>query len=295
MIVVGVNDSPASRRAVEAGAIEAAMRQCRLELVHAFNWIPKLSRTAALDPPRSREALITRAITDARSVAPGVLIDVRPLEGAAVTSLLRRSRTADLTVIGDGDLLQSVCMPPDAVTVQVAARAAGTVLVTRAASVPARPVVVGADGSAASGRALEFAFDAATGRQAKLVVIHIREQSDDDARAAAAVIQMVGQMQRKYGLRAELQIIEGDPEVVLRQASQRAGLVIVGARGDRPYAGLLGWVAQTMLHHSPAPVALVRALLPDRRPASTALPQPQRTEQADKRRPRHGRARVTTS
>jgi nucleotide-binding universal stress UspA family protein len=253
LVVVGVNDSPAGRRAVEAGAREAAMHHCRLELVHAFNWIPKP------EPPAAREAMIRRAITDARRVAPGVPVETRWLEGPAVDALLRRSRSASLTVIGDGDVLTSTCLPRDALTVQVAARAAGTVLVTRARPATGGPVVVGVNGSDASARALEFAFGAAACRQAPLVVVRAYDSSaGEHARPPA-----VGALERRYALRAEIRLVDGSADTALCLAAQDAGLVVVGPRGRHPYSGLLGWVAQSVLHHSPAPVALVRSLLPD--------------------------------
>jgi nucleotide-binding universal stress UspA family protein len=227
--------------------------------VHAFNWMPKMAQPAALEPPAAREALIRQAVTDARTVAPGLPIEVRSFEGSAVTALLRRARTAVLTVIGDGDLLSATCLPRDALTVQVAARAASTVLVTRAATAEDGPVVVGANGSAASRRALEFAFDAAARRKVPLIVVRACANDDDATCAGPAV----AALEHHYALTADVRIINGDPGVVLRKAAQEAGLVVVGARGGRPYHGLLGWIAQTMLHHSPAPVALVRGLMPD--------------------------------
>lgn len=255
LVVVGVNDSPAARRAVDEAAREAWLYRCRLELVHAFNWASKP------EPAALGQALLRRAIADARRVAPGVPVQAQSPEGSALTALLRKSRTAAMTVIGDGDLLTRICLAPDALTVQVAARAADTVLVTRAAAAPAGPVVVGVNGSAASARALEFAFDAAARRQASLVVVQARESRDDDS-AMPGLAERTASLKHAYRVDAQLRIVEGSPDTVLRDASQIAGLVVVGARGRHPYAGLLGWVAQTVLHHSPAPVVLVRGLMP---------------------------------
>lgn len=259
-IVVGVKDSPASRQAVEAGAREAAMHHCRLELVHAFNWLPTMSGDILLDPPPQREGLLRQAIAEAHDVAPDVPVVARTFEGQAAGILLRCSRTAAMTVIGDGGLCACTCLPCDAVSVQVAARAAGPVLVTRAEATPAGPVVAGINGSAACRRVLEFAFDAAARRQVPLVLVRAWEPGDEDAAEPTLgdAAGLTAALERRYGLTAQVRIVEGSPDTVLREAAQDAGLVVVGARGRHPYSGLLGWVAQTMLHHSPAPVAVVR-------------------------------------
>ncbi|GGN09075.1 nucleotide-binding universal stress UspA family protein [Actinoplanes campanulatus] len=253
LIVAGVNDSPASREAVRTGAREAARRGCRLELVHAFNWEPAIAPEGGL----GREELLERAVADARDAAPGVPIETRLFEGSAEAGLLSRSRVAALTVIGDGGLHDRTCLPLEALTVQVAARAAGTVLVTPAAAPEAGPVVVGVNASATAEQALEFAFDSAAGRDAGLMVVRAWDR-DGEEDPRATLLAAVGPLESRYGLRACVRVVEDDPCTALRTAAQGAGLVVVGARGRHPYAGLLGWVAQTLLHHSSAPVALVR-------------------------------------
>jgi nucleotide-binding universal stress UspA family protein len=62
-----------------------------------------------------------------------------------------------------------------------------------------------------------------------------------------------------YGVVARLDVVSGDPTAVLRRRSRDASLVVVGARGELPYHGLLGSVTQTVLHHARGPVAVVRA------------------------------------
>ncbi|MEU4428979.1 universal stress protein [Actinoplanes sp. NPDC024001] len=242
-VVVGVNASAASRRAVEAGAREAAARGCGLDLVHAFNW------EDSEEPPAS---LLQRALAEARAVAPEVRAESHCLEGSPADVLLRRSRSAALTVIGDGDLSAHTCLPREALAVQVAARAAGTVLVMRSAPAAPGPVVAGVNDAAADRHTLEFAVDSAAGRKADLVVIQAWESDRPDPSVAELA----------EARHAQIRVIQGRPDVVLLDAARDAALVVVGARCRHPYSGLLGWVAQTMLHHSPAPVALVRGTHP---------------------------------
>jgi nucleotide-binding universal stress UspA family protein len=217
-----------------------------------------------------REALLHRAVADAHAVAPGLPVETRWVEGPAVRALIRRSRQASMTVLGDGDLAAHTCLPRDAVTVQVAARATGTVLVTRAAPPAAGPVVVGVNGSPSSHCALRFAVDAASRYGTELLVVRARERDDetitDLSREVVALVERLAAPRRHaVGIR----MVDGSPEEALLNLAAEAALTVVGARGNRPYTGLLGWVAQTVLHHSPTPVVLVRGV-----PAATGPESP---------------------
>lgn len=269
-VVVGVNDTPASRQAVEAGAREAAQHQCRLELVHVLDWEPALPWPTTFDPPGGRESVLSRAVAIAHSVAPDVPVETRLMEGSAVAGLLRCSHCCSMVVIGDGDLPCRTCLPCEALAVQVAARSLSTVLITRSEPGRPGPIVVGLDDSPASERALEFAFDEASAQRDGLVVVRA---GDRDTPAGADIEAVVEPLARRYAVQPEIHDVAGCPDEVLRRYAEHAGLVVVGARGLRPYDGLLGWVAQTLLHHAPGPVALVRTLLPPCRPGGSGTGQ----------------------
>ena len=262
-VVVGVSGSPASQWAVEAGAREAAMHGCPVHLVHVFNWLPTFSRPGEAVPRPDREELLRRAVVVAAREAPAATITTHVLEGSAVTGLLRNSRTAAMIVIGDGRLCDRVCLPHDAVAAQVAARALCTVMVTRAAPPSGGPILAGVTASASGERTLDFAFDAAARHQTSVLVVHAWDgESRDRDQCVSALTDLVAARENKYGVEAHLRVLTGDPIPVLRRASEEAALVVVGARGDRAYRGLLGSASQTLLHHSPAPVVIVRGLMP---------------------------------
>ncbi|GAA3337466.1 hypothetical protein GCM10020358_13840 [Amorphoplanes nipponensis] len=141
----------------------------------------------------------------------------------------------------------------------VAARAACSVLIARAGHPPGRCVVVGVNGSSASERALDFAFDTAARSGAGLVVVRAGGGGGDDQRRHLA--DLVGVREDKYRIRARTRVLPHDPAAALVAESAQAGLLIVGARGRQRYGGLLGSVAQTLLHHSSAPLVLVRTLV----------------------------------
>ncbi|MFD1371055.1 universal stress protein [Actinoplanes sichuanensis] len=143
--------------------------------------------------------------------------------------------------------------------VQLAARAFGSVVVTRAWPAPEGPVLVGVDGSAAAEPVLDFAFDAAAQRRHWLLVVHVLESGN----RADALERMVASRALASGIDARLRVLDGDPTAVMARESQEASLIVVGARGRAPFHGLLGSVAQTLLHHGRASVAVVRGTVPE--------------------------------
>ncbi|WP_157411442.1 universal stress protein [Actinoplanes rectilineatus] len=280
-VVAGVSGSPGSRHAVEAAAMEAATRGRPLRLVHTVTWHP-----GAADPSRPVGDLLRGARAQAARVAPGLRITTERLEGQPLTGLLRLSRHAVLTVIGDGNLNERTCLPREATAVQLAARAFGSVLVTRVADPPDGPVLVGVSGCDVTVPVLAVAFDEAARRHTGLLVVHV----GDDPRRAEVLADTVALHALRSGVEARFRTLTGDPTTVLRRESREASLIVVGARGESPYHGLLGSVTQTVLHHGYGPVVIVRgtagqgtsALSPGRRqdgaplgspsPASSSVP-----------------------
>jgi nucleotide-binding universal stress UspA family protein len=205
-------------------------------------------------------------VTVARTVSPRLNITTRILEGSATVALLRQARTAPLLAIGDGDLSAHVCLPTHTSAVQDAARAPGSVLVARARPHSLGPILVGVDGSPASERALDFAFDAAALGRTDLSVVRAWDAETgpdtEDGDRFRELADLVAPREDKYHISARIRVVRGDPATVLHNESRRAALVVVGARGQQPYGGLLGSAAQTLLHHSPVPLILVRGLMP---------------------------------
>ncbi|HEU4349724.1 MAG TPA: universal stress protein, partial [Actinoplanes sp.] len=119
-----------------------------------------------------------------------------------------------------------------------------------------------------SERTLDFAFDAAARRGANLVVLRAATSATgagaEDHDEFSYLADLVAPREDKYRVTARIRVLQGDPAAVLVAEAERAGLVIVGARGQRPYGGLLGSAAQALLHHCSAPLILVRGLMPPR-------------------------------
>jgi nucleotide-binding universal stress UspA family protein len=267
-IVVGVDGSVSSLSAVAAGAGQAVLYGCPLFIVHSFNWLPRRPEDIDPHPANTANDLIQRAVTVAGKVSPHLAITTRLLEGAATATLLRQARSAALLAIGDGGLSAHVCLPTHTSAVHIAARAPCTVLIARATPPSAGPIVVGVNGSPASERTLDFAFDLTARRGESLVVVRAGTATTGadttDVDQVRDLADLVAPRENKYHVTAHIRVPHGDPAAELVAESQRAGLVIVGARGRQPYGGLLGSVAQTLLHHCPAPLILVRGLMPPR-------------------------------
>ncbi|WP_428961257.1 universal stress protein [Micromonospora fluostatini] len=292
-VVAGVGPATEHLPVVRVAAGEAAAHGRSLALLHAFNWAaaltvpavpgpgapapgsgasapgsgasaPGSSGPGALSPRAEAERLIARAAVVAEEVEPALPVSGEIVEGDAVAVLVRRSASAFLVAVGDGGMADGAsCVPADSPAVQVAARADCPVLVVRREPPPKGPVLVGVDGSPSSRTALAFAFDCAARRSARILVVRVVEPdrpADDDADGLAGIVARCAE--RYPALGAECHTLHGDPGTVLLEQSRSAQLTVVAARGDEPWRGMLGAVAQTLLYHSPAPLTVVRGLTP---------------------------------
>ncbi|MEQ4304097.1 universal stress protein [Plantactinospora sp. B6F1] len=264
-VVVGVDDSRLSMTAVRLAAREAVLHSRPLRVVHAFNWVADPAEPMPEEPRRPAEELLCRATATANQAQPTLDVSSALIEGPVITTLLRESGSAALLVIGDGGLSAGTDVPTasDATAVQLAARAGCSVLVAREQVPLTGPVLVGVDGSASSLSALEFAFDTASRHCTDLVVVQVCDPADADGTPPPEVVEQLAEAvapwQRKFpSVQVNQRVRTGDPESTLAQEARRAELVVVSARGDEPWRGMLGSVSQAMLYHSIAPVVVVR-------------------------------------
>ena len=256
-VVVGVNGSPASLTAVRAAARHAHLHDAELRIVHVFNWLP----TYDVHPGASAQAVLDQAVALAKDVAPGLSVRTRMLEGTPATLLLRESRMAALIAVGEGSLSRCTCPAVDACAVQVARRAWCNVLVTREHGGADGPVVVGVDHCSDAGQVLDVGFDEAARLGTEVIAVRVvdPDATDDEIEEEKRRLRyVIVPRERAFAVTARPVLRWGDPTDVLRQASEGAGMVVVGAHGDRPYGGMPGSVTQALLHHCPAPLEVVR-------------------------------------
>ncbi|MFD5094181.1 universal stress protein [Amycolatopsis thailandensis] len=258
-VVVGVDASQSSRAAVRWAAGEAARRDSALKLLHidGRRWEGGAAQDNLAAASVAREA--EPAVATEHEVKPGGIID----------ELVAASRSASLLVLGTHGFGALRGAPIGAVATEVAGHARCPVVVVRGLTAPHRgEVVVGVDPSGDSERALGFALESASARNAALIVVHAWHDSVLDAGAELASVEAaeeraladrVAAWREKYpGVVFRLVVVR-DRNVAraLIRAVPHAGLIVIGSAG-----GGLGSTAQGLLGRARCPVALVGGTAP---------------------------------
>nr|WP_043720952.1 universal stress protein [Micromonospora maris] len=282
-VVVGVDGSEAALAAVRLAAAEAARRHRPLRVVHAFIW-PSLHSpfTPGTEGPADgglrgqAHQLVTAAVDEAQTTAPGLRVTGEIVDGAPTAVLLQASDDAALVVLGDRGLGGFTALVVGSVAVTVAAHARCPVLVARGTADPQGPIVVGVDGSDVSRRAVEFAVQTAAFRGATVVATHayrhpastgpgdmqplVYDESQLQAEEERALAESITGLTDRYPeVTIRRESVRGRAPKVLTEASRTAQLLVVGGQGRGELTGLLlGSVSRSMLHHSHCPVAVVR-------------------------------------
>ncbi|MGR6318148.1 universal stress protein [Micromonospora soli] len=262
-VVVGVGRSEEDLQVVRTAAGEAAAHDRPLHLLHAFNWAAALEEPTVGGPRADAEDLLERAGQVASDAEPAVPVSGEIVEGSPVEALIRASDSAFLLALGDGGMADcGNCVPTDAPAVQLAARAGCPVLVGRAEPPPPGPLLVGVDGSPSSRATLGYAFHWAERHGARLLALRVVEPGNHDPGDELLEAAVARYGARHPGVPAQCHTVRGDPGQVLIEQSRSAQVVLVGARGEEAWRGMLGAVSQSLLYHSPAPVIVVRGLDP---------------------------------
>ena len=290
-VVVGVDGSRSALDAVAEAAWEAVVRRRPLRVVHAYVW-PLLG--VPLDPAavggiatadtiegdegglrREAEQFLAEAVARARAAQPGVQVTGQVVIGPPAPVLLEVARGACLVVLGDRGLGGFSGLLVGSIAVQLAAHAPCPVLVVRGATHPDGAVVVGVDAAGHADLALGVAVEEAALRGVPLRALSawrhrlpvrtpaatVEAGGTDLARAhAARLVEALGPWRRRFPkVAVEAAAVHARPAAALVEASERAQLLVVGARGRGGFTGLLlGSVSQAVLHHAACPVLVVR-------------------------------------
>ncbi|MFB9907617.1 universal stress protein [Allokutzneria oryzae] len=286
-VIVGVDGSASAEHAVRWAAIEAAHHRVPLHLVHACLEVAvhtpvRLPRSFDDALREQGEQHLATAAGLAEQAAPDVPLETQLVVGTAAEALTELSRQARLAVLGSRGLGGFTSLVVGSVAVALAAHGHCPVVVVRGARTGEPPpwegpVVVGVDGTAASDGVLEFAFDAASRRNAALIAVHawndlLAEGTwamaphlmldwaaiEDEARLLLAE-RLAGWQEKFPDVPVRRVVGKGTaPRALLRHAAG-ARLLVVGSRGRGGLRGmLLGSTSQALLHHAPCPVAVVR-------------------------------------
>jgi nucleotide-binding universal stress UspA family protein len=279
-LVVAVDGSEPSLRAVDWAADEASLRGVPLRLVYASLWERYEGTSLVQDASRPSEQVMADGIvaTAARRAArrqAGVKIttDVRPEEPEY--ALVSESRDASALVMGARGRSGVAEMLLGSVSLAVAARADCPVVVLRGGQdrrggpETHGRIVVGVGEGPAGSAAVRFAAAEAELRGVPLEAVrawrHPAHPAVGDSarlheeRAAETLEAAVSEAAEQHpGVDLRRRTVEGHARRVLLDVSRDAGLLVVGARRTRGSFGLqLGRVTHGVLHYAACPVAVV--------------------------------------
>ncbi|MGW3126365.1 universal stress protein [Streptomyces sp. NPDC001076] len=279
-VVVGVDGSESSLRAVDWAADEAVLRGAPLRLVYASLWERYEGESLAEDlVTRPSEQLMAEDVVDmaaqrAHRRQPGLKVTTDVLPEEPEYALVHESREAAALVLGSRGRSGFVETLLGSVGLTAAAHAHCPVIVLRGShdnqvrtGAGAR-IVLGVGGR----EAVDFAVREAELRGAVIDAVRAwrapaHETTDHpllsgeparlhEQQASDTLEEALRDVPEK--VRVHRQTVEGPARQVLLAASRTADLLVVGARRNTGHLGLqLGRVAHGVLHHAACPVAVV--------------------------------------
>ena len=284
-VVVGVDGSEESLRAVEWAALEAKRHSSPLRIVSAPAMVPRMHAYNA-SPAAIANALrgiaaraLDAAITRSEEVAQGLTITTGLLSGPPALGVVESGAEASMLVVGARGAGGFAAMVLGSVSRYAAARAACPVVVVREESMAVhREIAVGIRDPQDTNQTLAFAFEEAALRGAELVAVHTwfwfpsalhllaegeeLQPTDPDliaAEAASSLAAALSGWRDKYpGVRVRHDIIHGHPARVLASYSARTDLVVLGRHGHPAGVGPgIGSIQHAVLDHAHGPVAVV--------------------------------------
>lgn len=281
-VVVGVDGSESSDRAL-AWAVEQAVAEHRaLTLVHTLNAVtPAYLDAAAAHPEEARQALraegqaiLVAARERVSALAPDLEVhDVLGFDDPREV-LIELSRSAAVLVLGSRGRGKLPRMLLGSVGVALVRHAHCPVVIHRpgAAGTDRHGIVVGADGSAESLAVLEYAYREASLRRLPLTVLHVFWDINaataaamggapplDLEREKMALSQSMAGMSEKYpDVEIHTEMARGLPQEALVAVGGKKDLIVVGAhQSGRVSRMLFGSVSVAVVEHATTPVAVV--------------------------------------
>jgi nucleotide-binding universal stress UspA family protein len=287
-IVVGIDESPAAKVAVQWATRDAELRKIPVTLVHAISpeiatW-PNVRLPAGLarwqrDRGRRLVDEAFKLVEEASQHGGPAEIHSEILASAAVPTLVDLSKEAELVVTGCRGSAQWPGQLLGSVSSGLLRYAHCPVAIVHdedpSMSHPSQaPVLVGIDGSSASELATAIAFDEAARRNVGLVALHAWSDSDvsewpgidwpaTQAMAEEVLAERLAGWQEQYpDVPVSRAVVCDKPARQLVQRSADAQLVVVGSRGRGGFAEMLvGSVGEAVAQMAQVPVIVARESL----------------------------------
>ncbi|MCQ4083895.1 universal stress protein [Streptomyces sp. RB6PN25] len=275
-IVVGVDGSGRSLRALAWASHEAVLHGCALRVIHVLPGAHEYGLSAGARASRTHErdrGVVDEATAIAREAHPDLEVTSDLPSGSPAAVLLSESEHAHTVVLGAKGMGGFASLLLGSVAVQVVGHTACPVVIVNHVTTGNHRIVVGADGSAHSQAALAYAFREASLRGDQLQAVHAWSPpgppalvSSDPTVAEAlserrrALEEWLAPLRQEYpGVKAVEDLVQEAPVLALARASDRADLMVVGSRGRGGFHGLaLGSVSHALLQFSLCPLAVVR-------------------------------------
>src|SRR3989440_1173125 len=255
-VVVGLDDSAYALAALRYGIAEARRLNTALELVYA----PERGTTWWTGREPANQPL-TDGCAEVRRIAPELPVTATVTDRPPVETLIARSATAAVVVLGAHGAHGFPALRLGATSVHVATHATGPVVVVPGGpGTVDGPVVVGVDESEGARLALWYALRAASLRGTELVLVHAwlppRPQWPQRIQSLPGSFDELQALHRRVldealdrwrpafpDVPVRYRLLPGEPAPTLLAASVEAGLLVVGARGlGAVHAGLVGSV-----------------------------------------------------
>ncbi|MEV8047816.1 universal stress protein [Streptomyces griseoluteus] len=276
-IVVGVDGSAPSLRAVDWGAEEAALRGAPLRLVYASLWERYEGELIAQELNRPVEEVMARDVVGtaearARSRRPGVEVTTDVLAGEPEYALVRESSTARAVVLGSRGRSGFTEALLGSVSLTVAGHAHCPVFVLRDGPEDEVPggsprIVLAVGDKPRDAAAVRFAAEEAGLRGLPLEAVRAwrrpsgftgHDAGEGDPEEAAREVVAEALRDVPEGVATVVRTPEGPTRDALVEAARGATLLVVGGHPRHGGFGLqLGRVAHGVLHRAPCPVAVV--------------------------------------
>lgn len=279
-ILVGVDGSPGSLRAVEWAARAARHRNARLTICTVYpepgSALGYPSLLATNERRQRGEDIVGHAAATAHRMAPELSVDRVVAAGHASQEIISLAADHELVVVGSHGDRWLHRLFAGSVAAQVAAHAPCPVAVIHGSTRSEGPIVVGVDGSAEAQIAMGTAFSAAETEHTKVRAIcayqipslavdyaaPINSEMVDYYRdeAQKALSDAVEPWTSKYPhIEVTTESPSGPAGPILAEASKEASLLIVGSRGLGGFKGLLlGSVSRHVVNAASCPVLIVR-------------------------------------
>jgi len=283
-VVVGYDGSDGSERALQWAVEEAKLRAVPLQIVVVWEepMVDMGFGGGAIIDPTLAEVMKERGEQIAEQARvlvadSGLEVSAEAMVGPAASALVEASEHADLLVTGSHSKRGVAEILLGSTSSQVATHSQCPTVVVRPKPVTFHRLGVAIDGSEPGQRALDFAFEQASRRGWKLLVIHawdvhvvgfdvdastypkggiIDEVRDAEDRLSSEVL--AGHRERYPDVEIEVHLGRGHADNVVLEASEECDLLVVGSRGHGGFASLmLGSVSNRVLHHAQCSVAVV--------------------------------------